>query len=70
MQVFITFVLPLLLAVIHSAVGIYVSNDVIKLFGHVDASAGIFTASVTILLVYGGYMVATYLGCKSMLRKK
>lgn len=69
MQVFITFMLPLLLAVIHSIVGITVANEIIEVFGKVDAIGGIITAAVAIIVVYGGYMLATYFGCKSMVKK-
>ncbi len=69
MQVFITFMLPLLLAIIHSIVGITVANQVIQVFGKVDALGGIIAAAAAIVLVYGGYMLATYFGCKSMVKK-
>lgn len=69
MQVFITFMLPLALAVIHSVVGIAVANQVIEVFGKVDATGGIITAALAIIVVYGGYMLATYFGCKSMVKK-
>lgn len=69
MQVFITFMLPLLLAMIHSIVGITVANQIIQVFGKVDALGGIIAAAAAIVLVYGGYMLATYFGCKSMVKK-
>ena len=69
MQVFITFMLPLLLAIIHSIVGITVANQIIQVFGKVDALGGIIAAAAAIVLVYGGYMLATYFGCKSMVKK-
>lgn len=69
MQVFITFMLPLLLAIVHSIVGITVANQVIEVFGKVDATGGIITAALAIIVVYGGYMLATYFGCKSMVKK-
>lgn len=69
MQVFITFMLPLLLAIVHSIVGITVANQIIEVFGKVDALGGIIAAAAAIVLVYGGYMLATYFGCKSMVKK-
>ena len=69
MQVFITFMLPLLLAIIHSIFGITVANQIIQVFGKVDALGGIIAAAAAIVLVYGGYMLATYFGCKSMVKK-
>lgn len=69
MQVFITFMLPLLLAIVHSIVGITVANQIIEVFGKVDAIGGIIAAAAAIVLVYGGYMLATYFGCKSMVKK-
>jgi putative ABC transport system permease protein len=62
--------MPLSLALVHSAVGISVANNVIKMVGHIDASVGIAASATGIILVYGGYMIATYFGCKSMIGNK
>lgn len=66
LQISIYFMVPLVLAIIHSIVGIYVANNIIKTIGHIDASTGIIASAVVIILIYGGYMIATYLGSKSI----
>ncbi len=70
LQILICFMMPLFLAVIHSFVGVRVANDVIKIIGHMDASAGIIASAAGILVIYGGYMIVTYFGCKSMINGK
>ncbi len=70
MQILICFMMPLLLAVIHSFVGVGVANDVIKIIGQIDASAGIIASASGIVIIYGGYMIATYLSCKAMITNK
>lgn len=69
-QIFIYFMMPLALAIIHSCIGISVANNIIKLIGNINAATGIMASAVGIVLVYGGYMIATYFGCKSMARSK
>ena len=67
-QIAIYFFIPLALAIVHSAVGIHVANNIVSLLGHVDIiSNTIFTAAI-ILLIYGGYFLATYFGCKGMIK--
>jgi putative ABC transport system permease protein len=69
-QIAIYFFLPLGLAIVHSIVGIHVANNVVSLLGGLDIlSNTIFTAAV-ILLIYGGYFLATYFGCKGMIKGK
>ncbi len=66
-QIAVYFLLPLALAAVHSAVGIYAVNKIITLAGHLNvltntlATAGIFVA------VYGAYFAATYFGAKNMI---
>lgn len=70
-QIAIYFAMPLVLAIIHTIVGIQFSSTIILMFG---SSGSILTMSIVtagiIVLIYGGYFIATYLGCKSMIRPK
>lgn len=69
-QVGLYFLLPLLLAVIHAAVGIYGVGQTIKQLGNIDvAYTSIFTVLV-FLVIYGTYFLATYFGSRSILRQK
>lgn len=69
-QIFIYFMMPLALAIVHSVVGLTVANQIVRQFGNLDMVANtIFTAGI-IILIYGGYFLATYFGCKTMIRER
>lgn len=69
-QILSYFLLPLLLAVIHSVVGLTAaSREVIKMFGDMNVASTIFATSVFIVLVYGSYFLLTYVGSKSVINK-
>ncbi len=63
--------MPLLLAIVHTVVGIKFSSTMVQMFG---SGTSILTMSLVtagiMLVVYGGYFLATYWGCKSMIRPK
>ncbi|MCT4542985.1 MAG: ABC transporter permease [Vallitalea sp.] len=68
-QTAIYFIMPLFLAIIHSVVGINVANNIVVKFGKLQIlTTTIFTA-IIIIIVYGGYFLATYMGSKSMINK-
>ena len=70
MQIAVYFVVPLMLATVHSAVGIKAASDVILMIGDRDVlSDSIFTAAV-IMIIYGGYFLATYFGSKRIINKE
>ena len=69
-QILIYFMVPLVLALIHSYVGITVSNEVIQIYGNMNVTQNILFAALIILLIYGGYFIATYLGSKNMITGK
>ena len=69
-QVFLYFFLPLLLAVIHSIVGIKAANDVIADIGKLDAVASSIVTAIIILVVYGAYFLATCWGSRRMVRER
>ncbi len=63
------FIFPLMLAIIHSVVGLRAANDVIKNFGHVDVTATIIATAAFVVMIYGSYFVLTYIGSKSIINK-
>lgn len=69
-QIAIYFVIPLLLAIVHSIVGIKVLNDTLVLIGGTGMLTNILIEAGFILLIYGGYLIATYVGAKSIIRAK
>ena len=67
-QVALAFLAPLALALIHSAVGMKAANDLIATAGKVDSAQSSAAAALVLLLVYGGYFLATALACRRMAR--
>lgn len=70
MQILCYFLFPLLLAVIHSVVGLAAANDVIRHFGGIDVSGTVFVTAVFSLAIYGVYFALTYFGSKRMVEKE
>lgn len=68
-QTLIYFLMPLVLALVHSVVGLYVSNTVVKVFGSSDIVRQSIIVTALVLLVYGIYFFATYNGAKNMAKK-
>ncbi|MGL4914436.1 MAG: FtsX-like permease family protein [Romboutsia sp.] len=67
-QTLIYFTLPLVLAFIHSVVGIKVANEFITMFGKPDiGSSALMTAGIFIV-IYLGYFYATYTGYKNIVK--
>ena len=58
--------LPLVLALVHSVVGMKAANDIIATAGRVDSAASSLVTAGVILVVYGGYFLATALACRRM----
>lgn len=65
-QVALAFLLPLVLALVHSAVGMKAANDIIFAVGKVDSAASSIVTAGVLLAVYGGYFLATALACGRM----
>ncbi|NFG20931.1 FtsX-like permease family protein [Clostridium botulinum] len=64
-QVFIYFMIPLGLALIHSVIGIHVINDYIKFYGKSDIGRAAISTVALILVIYGGYFYTTVVGYKN-----
>ncbi len=69
-QIGLYFLLPLLLAIVHSIVGISVVNHAIAYVGHYDITQSSVLTVLIFAVVYGGYFLATYFGSKGILRQK
>ena len=61
----LAFLLPLALALIHSVVGMKAANDFIAQAGKVDALQSTAVTAL-MLLVDGGYFLATALACRRL----
>ncbi len=68
-QIAIYFLLPLALAIVHSIVGIKVSNETISEAGGIRALSNIIVTAVLITIVYGSYFLATYFSSKRIILK-
>lgn len=69
-QTGIFFLLPLLLACIHSVFGMKFSTLFLEVFGTEKLMESILSTSVIILLIYGGYFLITYFCSKSIIKDK
>ncbi len=69
-QLSIYFFIPLLLAIVHSVVGIQVVNSIVVAFGRSDLFMASLITGGIILLIYGAYFFITYAGYKNILAKK
>jgi putative ABC transport system permease protein len=69
-QIAIYFGAPLVLALVHSLVGIRSLSAVFAAFKDTDILSGSLFAALVIVLVYGGYFLATYAGSKSILTRE
>lgn len=67
-QTLIYFLLPLVLALIHSVVAIKVINDFVSLFGKVDIGMSSLLTALIFVIVYLGYFLTTYSGYKSIVK--
>lgn len=65
-QVALAFLAPLALALIHAIVGMKAANDVIAMAGQLNAGESTAVTATLLLLVYGGYFLATALACRRM----
>lgn len=69
-QILIYFALPMLLAVIHSIIGIIVVNDTLVLLGENNVLTNILAVGGAILIIYTVYLIATYVTAKSVIKNK
>ena len=69
-QLSIYFFMPLLLAIVHSIVGIQVVNSIVVAFGRSDLFMASLITGGIILLIYGAYFLITYAGYKNILANK
>lgn len=69
-QVLINFATPLLLAIVHSAIAIIFVNNLMSGFGTTGLVSNIVMTGLFVLLIYGGYFIATYIGSKGIIKGK
>ena len=67
-QTGIYFIIPLSLAIVHSIVGLKVASDLVSIFGSENIQYYILCTAVVLVVVYGGYFIATYNGSKKIIK--
>lgn len=65
-QTLIYFALPMILALIHSMIGINVVSDYISVFTKIDISFSALITALIFIVVYAGYFYTTYTGYKNI----
>lgn len=68
-QILIYFLAPLILAVIHSVVGLGEATKVIKSFGKMNVTGYIFATIIVFIVIYMGYFLLTFFSCKKIIEK-
>ncbi|MDD6796076.1 MAG: FtsX-like permease family protein [Clostridiaceae bacterium] len=69
-QIGIYFLIPLVLAIIHSFVGLRIAKDIVSLFSSgVSLTTLILISLIFIVVVYGAYFITTYLCAKNTIKE-
>lgn len=67
-QNLVYFMIPLALAIIHSIVGMIVINKIFSAYNSSLIGSSSLMISLALLIIYGGYFYATYVGSKNIIR--
>ncbi len=68
-QILCYFLLPFMLGIVHSIVGLIAVNDVMMAFERVNVMNSVLIPALFIIFIYGIYFGLTYIGCKHILRR-
>ncbi|MBW4847775.1 MAG: ABC transporter permease [Lachnospiraceae bacterium] len=68
-QILCYFLLPFILGIVHSIVGLTAVNNVMMAFERVNVMDSVFIPALFIVFIYGVYFGLTYIGCKHILRR-
>lgn len=69
-QIGIFFMLPLLLAVIHSIFGIRFAVKILEVFGTDELLPSIIMTGIFLVVIYGGYFLITYYCSKNIIKER
>lgn len=69
-QIFIFFLFPLVLAVIHSIFGILFSVKVLEVVGNDELFPSILVTALFLIFIYGGYFLITYFCSKTIIKDR
>lgn len=68
-QILIFFMLPMILAIIHSIFGIIFAVKILEVFGAEGLLESIIMTAIFIVLIYGGYFLITYYCSKNIIKE-
>ncbi len=68
-QIGIFFILPLLVAIIHSIFGLKVTSIILAVFGKQDIFLSVVLTAIFFVIIYGSYFIATYYGSKNIVKE-
>lgn len=69
-QIFIFFLFPLLIAVLHSIFGLMFCDYILSSIGGIDITSSLPWVSGILLAIYGGYFLITYFCSRNMIRER
>ena len=69
-QIFIFFMIPLSLAIVHSIFGIKFANKILGTMGISGLTSSITMTFIFLVLIYGGYFLLTYFASKNIIRER
>ena len=69
-QVGIFFMFPLLIAIVHSVVGLKFCTYILETFGKGGLLPSIIMTAVFLVVIYGGYFMITYFCSRNIIREK
>lgn len=69
-QIFIFFMIPLLLAIVHSIFGIKFAKKILGTMGVSGLTSSITMTFIFLVLIYGGYFLLTYFASKNIIRER
>ena len=69
-QIAIFFMLPLILALIHSVFGIMFAMKILEVFGNDQLLPSIIMTTIFMVIIYGGYFLITYYCSKNIIKER
>ena len=69
-QIAIFFMLPLILALVHSIFGILFAVKMLEVFGNEQLLPSIIATAIFIVIIYGGYFLITYYCSKNIIKER
>ena len=69
-QIAVFFMLPLILALIHSVFGIMFAMKILEVFGNEQLLPSIIMTAIFMVVIYGGYFLITYYCSKNIIKER